>query len=284
MRQLWRFCRPCKARLAFPKRQVSQHKTDFDHHSTTVNMYAVSDLEALQGMHTRPPRATALLESAISASQDLGNAVAQTRSALAEVTLAVNVHHNSCSTSLEKVPPSQAVQASAEAVTSAARVVLGTASAQLNAVKGSLAETQAVEEQLMRQLAELQAHSEALTAAEADRAASAASPGQQAMRVQQWYEATAAKLGALTGCTVLSVKPLSDGTVLATVVLSALSGARLEVLCAVRGGARGADAPTHTIKSVAVKGNVPLGASQVAQLQAQAVHEGHLGGFQAACC
>jgi len=141
---------------------------------------------------------------------------------------------------------------------------------------------------LKAQLAELQSRSAALQAAAEERAASAASPSQQAAKVQQWYASTAQKLGALTGCSVTSVKPLPDGTMLATAQLASMPGATFEVLCALPTGGSGDagddELPRHTIKSVAVKGAVPLGASQVTALQLQAMREGHLGGFQAACC
>ncbi len=178
--------------------------------------------------------------------------------------------------------------AAASAARSTAQQAKDSATARLQAAQEQLAHTSSEEQSLQARIAELQARSAALQAAAQERAASAASPSQQAVKVQQWYESTAAKLGSLTGCTVTAVKPLPDGTVLASVQLAAVPGATLEVLCAMGESSTGAGAadavPSHCIKSVAVKGSMPLGASQVSALQLQAMREGHLGGFQAACC
>lgn len=254
----------------------------------TYNPCAVSDLKALQAMHTAPPSSAALLQSSLASSCELGEAVANTRSALAEVSKAVNAQQSGKRADGQRVQPSAAVAASGEAALAAAQAATDDASARLQTAQEKLAGVKSEEQALLQQLAELQSRSQALQAAAEERAASAASPSQQAAKVQQWYHSTAQKLGSLTGCSVASVKPLSDGTVLATVQLSSMPGATLEVLCAMpQEGARdqgGNELPGHTIKSVAVKGPVPLGASQVAALQLQAMSEGHLGGFQAACC
>jgi len=239
-------------------------------------------------MHTEPPSSRALLQSSISASCELGEAVAHTRSALAEVTQALNAQQAGKRVDGQEVTPSAAVAAAADAATAAAQQAVFDASTQLQAAQEVISGTQAEEQALLRQLADLKSRSEALQSAAAERLASAASPSQQAIKVQQWYTSTAEKLGSLTGCSVASVKPLPDGTVLAVVHLAALPDASFEVLCAMPQGSAaghmGDELPGHSIKSVAVKGSLALGGSQVAELQLQAMREGHLGGFQAACC